>query len=142
MTQQMADTPQKYQGSIFMASNKSWEKDIKEIMKEFYDELKDDIEGVLNEAATVFKNQLEAASPQSGEMGDTLKNSWKFKDNYPMVRYVGNSKVVSGKDSNTIPLSNLLEYAERSTHKGFRNTFEKSKSLIRNVFVNRLKKGR
>ncbi len=126
-----------------MASNKSIDEQFKDIFKEVSNNLNIDIEDALNEASEVLKKELESSSPQSGAIGPTLKNSWGIKKNYRRVRYVGNSKTVSGRKGKRIPLSNLLEYGERSPHKGFiKNTFERTKPLIRNVFVNRLKKGR
>ncbi len=126
-----------------MANHKSIDEQFKDIFKEMTQTLNVDIEGALTEASEVLKKELELSSPKSGEIGPSLKDSWRIKKQYKRVRYVGNTKTVSGKGGKNIPLSNILEYAERSPHKGFiRNTFERSKTSIRDVFVNKLKKGK
>ena len=46
---------------------------------------------------------------------------------YKLKRYVGNTKTVKGKSSDTIPLSNILEYASKSPHQGLiKRTYDAS----------------
>ena len=76
----------------------------------------------------MFKSAVESATPiDTGEMA----RSWKIKTKYKDRRYVGNTRVAKGvvhrktKDGSKgearegVPLSNVLEYSEKSPHYGF-----------------------
>lgn len=117
------------------------DKQLKEVVKDLIQDLDSSIDEALNEASEVMKNALISASPSSGKMGPSLKNSWDIKMQYKNVRYVGNTRTASGEKWKNVPLTNILEYAERSPYKGFiKKTVEQTKPQILNVFVNRLKK--
>lgn len=78
--------------------------------------------------AEVFKSSVEAATPH--DTGD-MARSWEIKTKYKDRRYVGNSKTVSGGGKNNIPLSNVLEYGEKSPHNGFiRRCFDGAEAQI------------
>lgn len=66
--------------------------------------------------AEVFKNAVEQATPR--DTGD-MAQSWAIKTKYKDHRYVGNTKTVNGGGKSNIPLSNVLEYSEKSPHAGF-----------------------
>ncbi|MFR1531965.1 MAG: HK97 gp10 family phage protein [Christensenellales bacterium] len=71
--------------------------------------------------AEVLRGKLEQASPR--DTGEFAK-SWKIKEQYPNVRYVGNTKTAKGtvnergadgkikRKRENVPLSNVLEYKE------------------------------
>lgn len=108
-----------------------------DIIKGYSKELRVDIEAGLDLAANELKSSLSQTSPD----GDThnFKNSWDIKKQYKGVRYIGNTKVVQSKGSDSVPLSNILEYGENSPHRGFmRRTFESVKDRLYSLFVNRL----
>lgn len=105
-------------------------------------EIDGDVEKAVTAGAEVLVKALEDGSPESEEFGDHLKNGWTYKDKYKSVRYVGNIKTVKGKTSDQIPLTSILEYAERSKHKGFiRSIFVANEAAIRQAIINSLKGG-
>lgn len=107
-----------------------------EILKEYKDELKEDIERALTKAANLLMEKYIAASP----IGDTtphFRDSWGIKTKYTGVRYVGNSKTVANKNGN-VPLINLLEYGPYA--KPFvANVFESNKEAVFSTFIQTLK---
>lgn len=79
--------------------------------------------------AEVFKSAVEQATPR-GDTGD-MAQSWTVKTKYKDRRYVGNTKTVSGGGKENIPLSNVLEYGEKSPHNGFiRRCFDSTEAQI------------
>ena len=94
--------------------------------------------------AEVFVGALKSATPKgTGKMA----RSWKIKTKYKNVRYVGNTRTVSGKGKDGrvregIPLSNILEYDESGKHYGFiRQTYDATKSQIYDTIKNIIKNG-
>ena len=95
-----------------------------------------------------FKDKSESVKPRStGQMA----RSWKINTKYPYVRYVGNTRVATGKvrrkskggkrgeARSGVPLSNVLEYSEKSPYKGFiRNCFDVCEQEIFNTIKNTL----
>ena len=88
----------------------------------------DDRQEALQAGAEVFRDAVAALTPRdTGEMAD----SWEIKTKYKDRRYVGNTRVAKGvvhrktKDGSKgearegVPLSNVLEYSDKSPHKGF-----------------------
>ena len=82
----------------------------------------------LQAGAEVFRDAVASVTPiDTGEMAD----SWVIKKKYKDRRYVGNTRVAKGvvhrktKDGSKgearegVPLSNVLEYSNKSPHKGF-----------------------
>lgn len=115
------------------------EKQFQEILKEYNQELKEDIEKALTESSMILLDKFKAASP----VGDSLphfKDSWGLKTKYTGVRYIGNSKVAPSKNGN-IPLINLLEYGPYATP-FIAKTFEANKELVFRTFVETLKGGK
>ena len=115
------------------------EEQMSEIIKEYRNELKEDIEKALTAAGNVLVDRLKAASPV-GDDTPHFKDQWGIKTQYKGVRYVGNSKAIPSKNGN-IPLINILEYGPYA--KPFiAKTFEENKELIFNTFVQTLKGGK
>lgn len=112
---------------------------VAEILKDYGDVVyKATTEG-LDIAEKVLIKNLKESSPKG--TGDYAK-SWKSKGKkYKLKRYVGNTKMVKGKEGE-IPLSNILEYSSKSKHQGLiKRTYEKSIEEMANAIVNEIKKG-
>jgi hypothetical protein len=96
----------------------------------------------------VFKQAVENDTPKdTGEMAA----SWTIKTKYKDRRYVGNTKTAKGnvhqktKDGSKgearegVPLSNVLEYSEKSPHYGFiRRCFDANETAIFETIKNKL----
>ena len=101
---------------------------LEQILTEYQSAMFDTRQEALQAGAEVFKSAVESATPiDTGEMA----RSWKIKTKYKDRRYVGNTRVAKGvvhrktKDGSKgearegVPLSNVLEYSEKSPHYGF-----------------------
>ena len=96
---------------------------LEQILTEYQSAMFDTRQEALQAGAEVFKSAVESATPiDTGEMA----RSWKIKTKYKDRRYIGNTRVAKGvvhrktKDgSKGVPLSNVLEYSEKSPHYGF-----------------------
>jgi hypothetical protein len=100
---------------------------IEDILREYGDVVYKATEEGLTAAEKVLIKNLKADSPKSPGGGEYAK-SWKGKGKkYKLHRYVVNTKTVNVKNSDTIPLSNILEYATKSPHQGqIKRTYESS----------------
>lgn len=101
--------------------------------------------------AEVFKSAIESATPKdTGKMAQ----SWQIKTKYADRRFVGNTRVASGdvkrktkgggkgEARQDVPLSNVLEYSEKSPHYGFiRQCFDSNETAIYNAIKNNLNGG-
>lgn len=126
-----------------------------DILSDFLHSSFDKRQEALQAGAEVFKNAVTAETPKdTGEMA----KSWVIKDKYKDRRYVGNTKVakgivhrkatdakgnkVKGDARKDVPLSNVLEYAEKSPHKGFiRRCFDSTEPQIYAAIKNKLNNG-
>lgn len=99
-----------------------------EILTDFQRSSFDVRQNAVQAGAEVFKSAVEQATPRdTGGMAD----SWEIKTKYKDRRYVGNTKTVNGGDKENIPLSNVLEYAEKSPHAGFiRRCFDSTEPQV------------
>lgn len=116
-----------------MASN-DFEKQMEEILKGVNKDTKEFVEKGLDAASKIMRDDLEAHSPQSNNPGESLKRTWKIKNKYTGVRYVGSSKLVpttrNGRKT-TVPLTIVLEHGAKSPHRGFmRRRFQAQKENI------------
>jgi hypothetical protein len=111
---------------------------ITDILRDYGDVVYQATEEGLTAAEKVLINNLKANSPK--DKGKYAK-SWKGKGKeYKLHRYVGNTKTVPGK-SGEIPLSNILEYAEKSPHQGLiKRTYESSINQMAAAVVAEIKK--
>lgn len=105
----------------------------------------------LQAGAEVFKSAIESATPKdTGKMAQ----SWQIKTKYADRRFVGNTRVASGdvkrktkgggkgEARQDVPLSNVLEYSEKSPHYGFiRQCFDSNETAIFNAIKNNLNGG-
>lgn len=112
---------------------------IMEKLREYGDVIYQATEEGLNAAENTLIEVLSEASPK-----DTGKfaQKWRGKGKkYKLRRYVGNTTTVKGAKSDTIPLSNILEYSEKSPHQGFiKKTFDENINKIAAAVVAEIKK--
>lgn len=108
--------------------------ELKDILDEYTNELKEKKEIALDKASDFFVERLEEVSPvDTGE----FKKSWTRTTKYKSVRYVGNTKTAKNSQ---IPLSNLIEFSSKG--KPFiRKTFEKHREEIVNIIKGELNNG-
>lgn len=121
------------------------------ILSEFLHSSFDTRQEALQAGAEVFKDAVAAATPKdTGEMAE----SWEIKTKYKDRRYVGSTRVAKGvvhrkkkgggkgEAREGIPLSNVLEYAENSPHKGFiRRCFDSTEPQIFAAIKSKLNNG-
>ncbi len=105
----------------------------------------------LQAGAEVFKSAIENETPKdTGQMAA----SWKIKSKYKDRRYVGNTRTAKtpvhrktkdggkGEAREGVPLSNVLEYSEKSPHYGFiRRCYDATESRIFETIKNKIKNG-
>ena len=113
---------------------------VAELLEEYGDVVYQATEAGLTAAEKVLIRNLKAASPEGPSK--EYKKAWKSKGKkYKLKRYVGNTKTVKGKSSDTIPLSNILEYGSKSKHQGkIKRTYEESINEMAAAVVAEIKK--
>ena len=125
-------------------------KELNEIFNDFVSQSFEVRQQALQAGAEVFKAAIEDATPKdTGEMS----RSWKIKK-YKDRRYVGNTRVAIGKAHRKtkdgskgearegVPLSNVLEYGEKSKHYGFiRQCYDASEPQVFDAIKNKLNNG-
>lgn len=102
--------------------------ELDKIFSEFIHSSFNERQEALQAGAEVFRDAVAAVTPtDTGEMAA----SWQIKKKYKDRRYVGNTRISKGvvhrktKDGSKgearegVPLSNVLEYSDKSPHKGF-----------------------
>ena len=121
------------------------------IFSEYIHSAFDQRQAALQAGAEVFRDAVASATPRdTGEMAD----SWQIKTKYKDRRYVGNTRVARGvvhrktKDGSKgearegVPLSNVLEYSDKSPHKGFiRRCFDGTEPQIYAAIKHKLSNG-
>lgn len=113
--------------------------ELKPILDQYSNEVKDLKEKGLDSAADYFIEKLEQASPvRTGE----LRHSWVRTYKYKGVRYIG-STASAGKNEYgyDIPLSNILEYSVKG-HPFIRATFEANKENIIKIIKETIENGK
>lgn len=101
--------------------------------------------------AEAFKTILENNSPKN--TGEYAKN-WVIKERIPNRRYIGNKTVAhgaihrkgkngkKGEAKTGVPLSNVLEYSEKSPYRGMiRSLFDSNESKIFEVIKKTMENG-
>ena len=111
---------------------------IADILRDYGDVVYQATEEGLTAAEKVLIKNLKANSPK--DKGEYAK-SWKGKGKkYKLQRYVGNTKTVEGKSSDSIPLSNILEYSSKSPHQGLiKRVYDSSIDEMANAIVSTIK---
>ena len=117
------------------SSNISLELQMKELLKEYQDEITIKMESALTESGQLLVSKLKSASPRSNGLNDKhLQDSWDQKLEYKGVRYVGNTKTVVrpkllSNQKGGIPLSSLLEFGSNG-RPFIQNTFNATQNEI------------
>ncbi|MDD3269650.1 MAG: hypothetical protein PHX14_10035 [Syntrophomonadaceae bacterium] len=116
------------------------EEAIKLVLQEYGDIVYQATEEGLTVAEKIMIQELKMVSP-SGISGEYAR-SWKGTGKkYKLQRYVGNTKMVDGKQGK-IPLSNILEYSSHSHHQGLiKNAFKTSVDKMAAAVISEIKKG-
>lgn len=110
---------------------------IMDILEGYGDVVYQATEEGLDAAEKVLINNLKVASPK--DKGNFAK-AWKSKGKkYKLVRYIGNSTTVIGKDGQKIALANILEYSTKHGNPFIKDTFNKSISEMAKAIVNTIK---
>ncbi len=95
-----------------------------EILKDYEDLLTGATEEGLDDAAEVFVQNAQSMSPKRTS---EYSKSWAvYPKKYHLRRYIGNTKIVSGKKGANIPLINILEYSTNRGHKHVQKIFNAS----------------
>lgn len=116
-------------------SNLSLEAQMKNIMIEYRNEVRDKVEEGLTEASQLLTSRLISASPRSNRPDfQHLQDHWTQKLQYKGVRYIGNTKTVArpkmfSSHKGGIPLSSLLEFGSKG-HPFIQNTFNATQNEI------------
>lgn len=112
----------------------SLEKQWADLIREYREQSFNAVENALDEVSLEVQRIMEQASPVG--LGPVhFRDSWDRKMQYKGVRYVGNTKLVSG----SIPLSNILEYSRRG-RPFIRRTWEANKELMYQKFKKALER--
>lgn len=118
----------------------NFQKAIMESLREYGDVVYKATNESLGAAEKVLIKNLKSSSPK--KTGDYAKHWQGTGKKYKLARYVGNTTTVKGPKSNTIPLSNVLEYYKHSPHKGeIQETYNKSVDEMATAAVAEIKKG-
>ena len=123
---------------------------LEEMLDDFLKETLEVRQRAVHAGAEVFKNAIESATPKdTGKMAQ----SWVIQD-YTGKCYIGNKCLAKGKvyrktnsakkgeARSNVPLSNVLEYSEKSPHYGFiRRTFDEVEPQIYAAIERTIKNG-
>lgn len=112
---------------------------VEDILREYGDVVYKATDDGLKEAEKVLVNNLKVASPV-GKTGEYAK-SWrgkKGKGKKSLRRYVGNTKMVPGKNGE-VPLSNILEYSPIRGKPFIKRTYEQSIPAMADAIVGKIK---
>lgn len=100
----------------------------------------------LDAAENVLINNLKIASPKiknppKGYKRKNFANNWKSKGRkYKLVRYVGNTTTVIGRNGEKIALANIFEYSTTRGKPFIKETFNKSIPEMAKAIVETIKK--
>lgn len=111
---------------------------VMDILEEYGDAVYRATEEGLAAAEKVLVRNLKAATPKkSGE----FRKSWKGTGKkYKLMRFVGNTKTVKGRDGEKIALANIFEYSTTNGQPFIKQTFENSIDKMASAVVKELKK--
>ena len=95
-------------------------------------------EGLTAAENILIQAEKDASPSNTGE----YKKSWKGKGKkYKLHRYVGNTKMVKGKEGD-IPLSNILEYSSNSHYQGLiKQTYNNNIDTMAQAVVDKIREG-
>lgn len=113
------------------------EKEMDKIFSDFLNSSFEIRQKAVQKGAEVLKRKAEMASPTN--TGD-FSSKWAIKTKYKDHRYVGNTKTVSSKEKENIPLINILEYSENTAF--LRKTYDACENEIFQAIKNELEGGK
>lgn len=113
------------------------EKEMDKIFSDFLNSSFEIRQKAVQRGAEVLKRKAEMASPTN--TGD-FSSKWAIKTKYKDHRYVGNTKTVSSKEKENIPLINILEYSENTAF--FRETYDACENEIFQAIKKELEGGK
>lgn len=115
---------------------------LSEILEEYSDAVYEASEEGLDSAEQVLIKELKADTPGKLPHKRNLAKGWKgTKRKYKLLRYVGNSVTVEGKDGKEIALLNILEYSTVNGHPFVKDVVERSYDKMAAAVVAEIKKG-
>ena len=100
----------------------------------------------LDAAEKVLINNLKTASPAikkppKGYVKKNFAKAWKSKGKkYKLVRFIGNTTTVIGRDGEKIALANILEYSTTRGNPFIKKTYESSMNEMAAAVVAEIKK--
>ena len=113
---------------------------IRKMLEDYSDVVFEATEKALTKGEQRLIKIMKSTSPNISSTREYRK-SWKGKKKYKTKRYVGNTKFVTGAKDD-IPLTNILEYSEKSPYQGLiQNTFNSSVDEIANAIFDEIRKG-
>lgn len=122
-------------------------KKVREMLAEYGEEVYEAAESALDVGGKKLSEIMNRNSPSYASSGKYRK-SWKVKtEKYTLKRYVGSTRMVRGNVNKKgrkgdIPLSNILEYAEDSPHKGLiKETVDRHIDDVATAIVEEIRKG-
>lgn len=110
--------------------------EIEKILRDYGELVYQATEKGLGAAQSVLIKNLKSASPK--DAGEFSK-SWKAK-RYKLMRFVGNTKKVTNKKGDEIPLSNILEYSPVRGKPFIKRTYENSMKEMADAIISEIKK--
>lgn len=111
---------------------------IMDILEEYGDVIYQATEEGLDAAEKVLKNRLKDATPKKT---GKFKKSWKGTGKkYKLLRFVGNTTTVEGRDGEKIALANIFEYSTIRGKPFIKQTFESSIDEMATAVVAEIKK--
>lgn len=113
------------------------EKEMGKIFSDFLNSSFEIRQKAIQRGAEVLKRKAEMASPTN--TGD-FSSKWAIKTKYKDHRYVGNTKTVSSKEKENIPLINILEYSENTAF--LRETYDACENEIFQAIKKELEGGK
>ena len=113
------------------------EKEMDKIFSDFLNSSFEIRQKAVQRGAEILKRKAEMASPI--DTGD-FSSKWSIKTKYKDHRYVRNTKNVSSREKENIPLINILEFNEDTAF--FRKTYDACENEIFQAIKNELKGGK
>jgi hypothetical protein len=110
---------------------------VAEMLREYGDEVYLATEDGLDAATKIAFDALKNATPVDSR---EFKKGWKKSKKYKLKRFIGNKRVVYGKDGEEISLANIFEYSTIRGNPFIRETFSKNINRMATAIVAEIKK--
>lgn len=116
---------------------------ISDILEEYGETVYLATEDALDAAAYALSDELKAETPGDPPHKQNFAKRWKVagaEGKYKLMRFVGNTTVVSDKKSQQISLANIFEYSTVRGHPFIKKTFENSVDKMARAAVDTIRK--